>query len=82
MEYVVFDFNPFRHFRKDIKVNTLNMFLSEIAQMSKTEDNRFDHLTPTIAADVAKGLLHLHEHEIAHRDLKPMNILICETGSR
>jgi len=71
MEYVVFDF---RH--QDIKVNTLDMFLSEIAQMSKTEDNGFDHLIPKIAVDVAKGLLHLHEHEIVHRDLKPMNILI------
>lgn len=76
MEYVVFDFSPFRYFRGDIKVNTLGMFLSEISQMSKTEDNGFDHLIPKIAVDVAKGLSHLHEQEIAHRDLKPMNILI------
>jgi len=76
MEYVVFDFSPFGHFRRDIKVNTLDMFLSEIAQISKIEDNEFDHLIPKIAVDVSKGLLHLHEHEIAHRDLKPMNILI------
>ncbi|KAL9971587.1 hypothetical protein ACROYT_G017767 [Oculina patagonica] len=73
LEYVVFDFSPFS---KDTKVNTLDKFLSEIAQMSKSEGRRFDHLIPAIAMDVTNGLSHLHQQEIAHRDLKPMNILI------
>ncbi|KAJ7383732.1 hypothetical protein OS493_026263 [Desmophyllum pertusum] len=72
LEYVVFDFSPFS---RDTKVNTLDMFLSEIAQMPKS-DREFDHLIPAIAIDVTKGLSHLHQLEIAHRDLKPMNILI------
>ena len=73
LEYVVFDFNPFG---KDIMVNTLDMFLSEFALMPKSEKGRVDHLIPAIAMDVTKGLSHLHQLEIAHRDLKPMNILI------
>jgi len=66
MEYAVFDFSPFRDFRRDIKVNTLDMFLSEIAQFPQTAENGFDYLIPQIAVDVSNGLLHLHENEIAH----------------
>ena len=73
LEYVVFDFAPFN---RNVKVNTLDKGLSEIAPLTKTEDCRFDHLIPAIANDVTKGLSHLHYLDVAHRDLKPANILI------
>ena len=73
LEYVVFDFEPFN---RNVKVNTLDKGLSEIAPLAKSEDRGFDHLIPAIANDVAKGLSHLHYLEVAHRDLKPANILI------
>lgn len=73
LEYVVFDFAPFN---RDVKVNTLDKVLLEIAPLTKSEDCGFDHLIPAIAQDVTKGLSHLHDLEVAHRDLKPANILI------
>ena len=39
-----------------------------------------DAETGTIAAEVAAGLAHAHEHELIHRDLKPANILFDEEG--
>ena len=32
------------------------------------------------AAEVALGLQHMHERHIVYRDLKPANILLCESG--
>jgi hypothetical protein len=34
----------------------------------------------SIALDMAKGLLFLHEHGIWHRDIKSENVLLCEHG--
>ena len=39
-----------------------------------------DSETATIAAEVAAGLAHAHEHGLIHRDLKPANILFDEEG--
>ena len=39
-----------------------------------------DSETGTIAAEVAAGLAHAHEHGLIHRDLKPANILFDEEG--
>lgn len=32
------------------------------------------------AAEVTLGLKHMHERNIVYRDLKPANILLCESG--
>ena len=32
------------------------------------------------AAEVTLGLQHMHDRKIVYRDLKPANILLCESG--
>jgi WD40 repeat protein len=33
-----------------------------------------------ILADVARGLAHAHTHGVVHRDVKPSNVFLCDTG--
>ena len=70
MEYVHFDFSPFGEGRK----------ISSLKDLLQTLDNvkfsGFEHIPECIAKDICNGLVFLHENEVAHRDLKPDNVLV------
>ena len=38
--------------------------------------NRFESKVPQVCLGLIKGLAYLHEHRIAHRDMKPDNLLV------
>ena len=71
IEYVKFSFRPFED---DRVVCSLSEFLSH-ADL-QFEFKGFEHVVPVIAKEVAVGLNFPHENGIAHRDLKPVNILL------
>ena len=70
-EYVKFSFRPFED---DRVVSSLSEFLSHTDL--QFEFKGFEHVVPVIAKEVAVGLKFLQENGIAHRDLKPTNILL------
>ena len=64
LEYVYFDIEVFGG---EGKLSSLN----ELMYLADSQDNGIEGtFMDTIAADVAGGLLYLHENGIAHRDLK------------
>ena len=56
-----------------VKGKTLRQLLAESSPLTP-------HVVPALAADVLAGLGHAHEAGILHRDIKPGNILITESG--
>ena len=39
-------------------------------------------LKEQVAIDLLNGIIHLHKHDVVHRDLKPGNILIVKRGNK
>ena len=74
MEYCVFSFTPFQ---------SIEMFnsLDQLLQYLSTEDlfTYFPGILNAMAIDIGKGLAHLHENNLVHRDIKPGDILVINT---
>ena len=70
LEYLFFNLDMFNG---DGKVSSLDALLKEL---STNKCKEFEHVIPCIAKDIVDGLSYLHQRGVAHRDLKPGNVLI------
>lgn len=71
MERSYFDFQPFGIEKTVSNLEDFFHFVDE-----EYEFHSFPEVMPTCAKDIIAGLQHLHDMDIAHRDLKPGNVLV------
>lgn len=71
MEHSYFDFQPFGIEKTVSNLEDFFHFVDE-----EYEFHSFPEVMPTCAKDIIAGLQHLHDMDIAHRDLKPGNVLV------
>lgn len=70
MDYVYFDFSLFG---ENMLLSTLSDFL---LQIDEYDCEGFEDLVVHAGKEIIKGVSYLHSQQIAHRDLKPTNILV------
>ena len=76
LEYMYFDFSPFGNSYKVI--SNLSDFLNYMDRIDGFENFK-DTRHGKICSDIANELAYLHARDTAHRDLKPKNILVCNS---
>lgn len=72
LEYCCFDFSPFRVEKQVTMLGNVPHLVDDDFKFTS-----FANVLPICAKDVINSLEYLHCENIAHRDLKPGNIFVC-----
>lgn len=75
LEYVYFDFQPLGI--NGDRVTSLTEYIDFVCSGDFVHQLSF--LRPKIAQDIITAIAYLHEKNIAHRDVKPANVLVSNT---
>jgi len=71
----------FRDPKKEIIGYTMELMDYNLKWKMRAKKLEFEEVL-FIALQIANGLCHLHENDLAHNDLKPENVLLCEQSGK